>query len=128
MPLVLSAGSQAATRDQTVLDRIVGLVPVEVVSIYAAVARLGVSASQLGYVALAGLVATALTLWLQGRATRRTAYPAQYLVRGLVFLAWVFLLSNPLAPASPIAAWQPAVAVLMLPVLGSLLFMGPSTR
>lgn len=127
MSIVLSAGTQAASRDQTLLDRIAGLVPVEVVSIYAAVVGLGVAARALVYVAIAGLLATALTLWLQARATRRTAHRAQYLVRGLVFIAWVFLLSNPLAPASPIASWQPAVAVLVLPLLGALLFIGPST-
>lgn len=128
MPIVLSTATHSASRDQTLLDRIAGLVPIEIVSIHAAAARLGMTAGQLRYVAAAGLVATAVTLWLQARATRRTAHRAQYLVRGLVFIAWVFLLSNPLAPGPAVAAWQPAVAILLLPLLGALLFMGPSAR
>ena len=65
---------------------------------------------------------TVAILSVYGRQARRRAGTAQHLVRTLAFIAWAFVLSNPLAPAAPVARWLPALAVVLIPLVGAFMF------
>ncbi|MBK9035114.1 MAG: hypothetical protein IPL61_28265 [Myxococcales bacterium] len=123
MSLILTSEAQdRQRRSQTLLDRVVGLVPIEVISAYAVLAALAGSWRYLGLAVAAGAIATVVVLTTYGRQTRRTARATQHLVRVLVFVAWAFVLSNPLTPAAPVARWLPAVAVVLIPLVGAFMF------
>lgn len=127
MSLVITRQPWSTRGRDTVLDRAVCLVPIEVITIYTAALALatGVAAQVLFF---AGVVATPLVLALLARRQRVTASLAQHVVRVLSFIAWAFVVANPLAPAAPIARWIPAVSIIVLPALGSLLFPPAEAR
>lgn len=106
------------------LDRVVRLVPVEVITPYtAALAVAQGAAAHLELVLLAaGVLATVLVLALDARRHRLRACRTQHVVRVLSFAAWAFAVANPLAPAAPVPVWLPAIAIVAVPLLGSLLF------
>ena len=123
MSLILTPEPHERRRSgQTLLDRVVALVPIEVVSSYAALAAAWPHARHVWIGVAAGVAATVAILSAYGRHARRRAGPAQHLVRTLVFVAWAFVLSNPLAPAAPIARWLPGIAVVLIPLVGAFMF------
>ncbi|MBL8620782.1 MAG: hypothetical protein JNK64_05735 [Myxococcales bacterium] len=123
MSLILTPEPHERRRGgRTLLDRVVALVPIEVVSTYAAIAAAAPSARQLWIAVVVGVAATVATLSAYGRHVRRRAGPAQHVVRTLAFVAWTFVLSNPLAPAAPVARWLPGLAVVLIPLVGAFMF------
>jgi|JI10StandDraft_1071094.scaffolds.fasta_scaffold02543_9 hypothetical protein len=123
MSLILTPHPHERRRGgQTVLDRVVALVPIEVVSAYAALAAAWPRGRHVWIGVVAGVAATVAILSVYGRHARRRAGTAQHLVRTLAFIAWAFVLSNPLAPAAPVARWLPALAVVLIPLVGAFMF------
>lgn len=107
----------------------VRLVPTETVTLYAAAtALIPAGAATTTLCAIAGVVATVVTLAHDARRARRQALLAQHVVRVLAFSAWAFLLANPLAPAAPVARWLPALAVVLVPVIGCFMFPAVVSR
>ncbi|HUQ02543.1 MAG TPA: hypothetical protein VM261_08620 [Kofleriaceae bacterium] len=115
MSLVITSRAGDST-----LDRAVRLVPIEVISVYTAVVALAGAA--ILALLIAGALATPLVLALHARARHLRASLAQHLVRVLSFIAWAFAVSNPLEPAPPIDRWIPAISIIVMPVLGTMLF------
>jgi hypothetical protein len=112
------------------LDIVIKLIPSEVITLYTtALAFEGVRESRTAQLTLlaVGLALTPSILFLVGRRTHQPVALAQYVVRTLAFAAWAFAIGNPLAPDKPIQAWIPGLAVLLLPLLGSLLFPAGQT-
>lgn len=124
MSLVITRQRPSVRESDTPLDRFVRLVPIEVVSLYAAAVVMGRGAwphLDLGLL-VAGVIATPLVMAHHARRLRLTVSLAQHLVRILSFIAWSFALTNPLTPAAPVAGWIPAVAIVMVPTLGTMMF------
>lgn len=105
------------------LDAITKLVPGETVFLYSAATAVdGIAASQAAAALLlaGGIVLVPVIVWMSARRARRRATAAQYVVRTLAFVAWVFTVDNRLLALE--TRWIPAIAVVILPVLGSWLF------
>jgi hypothetical protein len=123
MSLILSAESQGIRRgSSTILDRVARLVPVETISMYAVIAALAPGWRYLGLAAAACAVLAVAVLAAYGRRCGQRPRLTQHLVRVLAFVAWAFVLSNPLTPAAPVAPWLPALAVLLIPLVGAFMF------
>ena len=58
-----------------------------------------------------------LLLWLDSHAASERVPLVQYVVRTLAFVAWAFVISQPLAPYA-ISPVIPALLALLLPVIG----------
>lgn len=106
-PRVLPLGGSAAADGgapappaETSLDRLVKLVPAEVILAYPAALMLGESTSLPWYptaLAALGLLAVWLVLWRDGKVHQLPPVLPQFMVRGAAFAAWALLLGNPLA-------------------------------
>lgn len=106
------------------LERIIKLIPGEVVALYTAAMAFGPSPPTRAFALtlfLLGVALVPLILWLDGRQAGVRARWPQYVVRTLAFAAWAFAISDPLAPTVSIAdvRWLPGLAVLALPIIGS---------
>jgi hypothetical protein len=105
---------------ETQLERLVKLIPADVAALYIPAIGFG-SLTTWRYYALAvtigATVLVPLLLWLDSRAANERVPYVQYIVRTLGFVAWAFVISQPLAPytISPVA---PALIALVLPVIG----------
>jgi hypothetical protein len=125
------AASEVPGDPETSLDVIVKLIPAEVVTLYAAASAFpDLATSRYGAPALLvlGTLLTPLVLFLVGRRLDRPVSVAQYVVRILAFVAWAFTIGNPLAPHDPVPRWIPGIAVLVIPIVGSLLFPAAVAR
>lgn len=102
------------------LERLVKLVPADVIALYIPAIGFGSLTAWRYYGLAVTLAATALVpllLYLDARKDNERVHPVQYIVRTLAFVAWAFVISQPLAPyqLNPVA---PALIALALPVLG----------
>ena len=121
--------ANAGAGSQTFLDVILRLMPSEVVAPHLCVATLmperrAVAVSLLSV----GALATVFTLIWRARARRERAPWSQHVIRVLSFLAWAFATGNPLAPSPSVPSELPAIAVLLIPLFGSAMFLPPSRR
>ncbi|MBP8806089.1 MAG: hypothetical protein KBG48_17885 [Kofleriaceae bacterium] len=124
MSLVLPSVGRPTGRDPASwLDRVVRLVPIEILSPYLLAVEV---ARPTGPLALAlvgvGLVATVAGLALHARHHRLAVAPGQHALRGTTFLAWAFAIANPLAPGPAIDPRIAAGLTVVVPALGALLF------
>lgn len=131
MPLALDDRSlrDLATRTlppigETDLDRIVKLIPAELVLFYAAAAPTisDVPWRYFGAVLfLAGVALAPLILFLDGRSTGRRARWPQYVVRTLTFAACAMAIAWPFDAWLPRdeLRWERSLAVLVIPFAGA---------
>ncbi len=135
MPLTLSPSAprdsatvvdDAALAAETRLDRVLKLIPTEVITVYPAALALAAVFAWPYYeatMAVLGLIAVVLVLGRDGAKVRMKPTRHQHVVRCLAFAAWTMVLGNPLAVFS-ISAEQAhlfgAVGAAFIPVLGYL--------
>jgi membrane associated rhomboid family serine protease len=111
---------------ETKLDRLLKMIPTEVIAVYPAVLATAAVIAWPYYepsVAILGLLGVILVLWYDGVANKLKPDRRQYIVRCLAFAAWTLVLGNPLAPLSVTAAQAHifgAVGAAFIPVLGYL--------
>lgn len=127
MPLALTdrlaSRRQLPPAPETDLDRILKLIPTEVLALYTATAPL---ADRLRWTSvplvlfLVGIALVPLVLFLDGRTMNARAHWSQYIVRTLAFIAWALAISWPFTPWLPEddLAWATSLAVLLVPLLG----------
>lgn len=116
--------------DETVLERLVKLVPADAVALYVPALGFRSLTSWPSYslaVAIGGTLLVPLLLFLDARSARERVPPLQYIVRTLAFVAWALVISDPLGPGvvHPIV---PALVALVLPVLGERLLRDAPRR
>lgn len=102
------------------LERLTKLVPADVIALYIPAISFGAFTTWRYYALAVTIAATALVpalLYLDARSSKEQAPPVQYIVRTLGFVAWAFVIGQPLAPCqvNPVI---PALIGLVLPVLG----------
>lgn len=105
--------------DETRLERLVKLVPADVAGLYIPAIGLGSLTAWPWYalaIAIGGTLLVPILLYLDARPDEDVPV-IQYVVRTLAFVAWAFLVSQPLAPwvINPLV---PALIALVLPVIG----------
>jgi hypothetical protein len=111
---------------ETDLDRILKLIPTEVLALYTATAPL---ADRLRWTSVPlvlfflGIALVPLALFLDGWAMNVPARWPQYVVRTLAFIAWAVAISWPFTPWLPEddLTWVTSLAVLLVPLLGGYL-------
>jgi len=110
---------------ETDLDRILKLIPSELLLLYTAVAPTiaDVTWRHFGLFLLgAGSALAPLILYLDGRSTGQPAPWPQYIVRTLTFIACALAIAWPFAGgAAPELQWLRSFAVLAIPLVGALL-------
>lgn len=132
-PGSLKAAAPTPALTETDLDRILKLIPTEVVALYAALAPVAPDVPTRFFPLIMyalGLAAVPLILWLDGRATGERARWPQYLVRTLAFAVWGMAVLWPFSPWLPVgqARWIIAVAVPLVPFLGAFLLREPQKQ
>jgi hypothetical protein len=115
---------------ETDLDRVLKLIPTEVVALYVAVLPVVADVPSRFFpliLYIIGLALVPLILLLDGRATGERARWPQYVVRTLAFAAWGMAVQWPFTPwLSPgQGRWIIALAVPLVPFLGALLLREP---
>lgn len=132
MPLALSQRSSKITKlstlppiQETDLDRILKLVPTELLAFYTAAAPIKDEVPWRYFpfaLFLAGTALVPLILYLDGRNTHQTARWPQYVVRILAFIAWASATSWPFAPwaSEHEFSWLRSLTVLLVPLVGAL--------
>jgi hypothetical protein len=110
---------------ETDLDRVLKLIPTEVVTAFTAAITLGADVSWKYFdlaVTAAGVLLVVLVLERDGRVTGMHPRLSQFAIRTLAFLAWALLVSEPLTPwfASDDVRRAAAIAVVAIPLLGFL--------
>jgi hypothetical protein len=124
VPLALRTGRTTAPDqpppiDETDLDRIVRLIPIEVLTVYAAVVAVAAPPAPfaLAWFVIA-LALVAVVLWLDGRATGARAGRGQYLVRTATFVAWAAVLDRTSVTIE--VRRLAAIAVVVIPLAGGI--------
>ena len=110
---------------ETDLDRVLKLVPTEILTLYTAAVPVTSGTTWRGLplvLFVVGLGLVPLVLHLDGRTTHQPAAWPQYVFRCLVFVAWANAISSPLAPWTDgqELRWLRSLAVLGVPLLGGL--------
>jgi hypothetical protein len=104
-------------------DRIVKLIPGEVVLLHSALGALGAvrGAPWARWAILVGGVGLAmLDLFASARTNRSAAHAGQYVIRGAVYLAWAVTVDPRWLQLGN--AWMPALALVLVPCIGAFLF------
>ncbi|HEY4240526.1 MAG TPA: hypothetical protein VGM88_11960 [Kofleriaceae bacterium] len=135
MPLALArrtprpAGAPPLIRE-TDLDRLLKLIPTEILAIYTAAApsvqRAGWTRLHVGLL-VAGVLLAPLVLFLDGRATGEPAPWPQYVVRTVAFVGWGLAIAWPFG-ADDFEAWRGwplAVLILFVPLVGAVWWRKP---
>jgi len=109
---------------ETDLDRILKLIPSELLAFYAAAVPITAEVSWRYFpfvLFIAGIALTPLILYLDGRSTHQGASWPQYIVRVLCFVAWANAVSWPFAPWTPERDlnWVRSLGVLVVPLVGA---------
>ena len=136
MPLALARRGSAHTPEitrtlspplhETELDRIIKLIPAELIVFYAAAAPL-IGDVPWKYFALAmfllGSVLVPVILYLDGRSTGQPPLGTQYIFRTLTFMSWAMAVTWPFEPwtLAHELRWVRSLAVLVVPFLGAFL-------
>lgn len=121
---------------ETDLDRILKLIPTEIIALYTAAVPI---APQVPWrlfpfaLFVVCLLLVPVVLFLDGRNTSQPARWPQYVVRTLAFFAWANAISWPFSPwiVGDDLNWVRSLAVVIVPLIGALLLRGdramPST-
>jgi hypothetical protein len=114
----LQPASPALTESQ--LERLIKLVPADVVALYIPAIGLGTMTTWPYYALVVTIGATVLVpvlLYLDARSAKQRVPYLQYAVRTAAFILWAFVIAQPLAPyrVDPVV---PALLALVLPILG----------
>lgn len=138
MPLALIDRSATSKQlvppvQETDLDRILKLIPTEVLALYSAIGPLTTQVSWKYFplaLFLGGVTLVPLVLFLDSRAMNAPARWPQYVVRTLTFIAWALAASWPFAPwlAKDDIIWVSSPAVLLVPLVGGLVLRARNTR
>lgn len=122
----IAAGQAQPPAVETKLDRLLKMIPTEVIAAYPAVLALSAEIAWPYYeltIAVLGLVAVVAVLHRDGAVNHLQPTWHQYVVRCLAFAAWTMVVGNPLAPLS-ISLEQAhlfgAVGAVFIPLLGYL--------
>lgn len=125
-PVTPARRESRAVTPETKLDRLLKMIPTEVIAAYPAVLALSALVSWPYYeatIAALGVAAVVLVLRRDGIANHVQPPLRQYVVRCLAFAAWTLVIGNPLAPLS-VSSEQAhlfgAVGAAFIPVLGYL--------
>ena len=105
---------------ETQLERLVKLVPADVVALYIPAIGLGTLTSWQYYglaVTIGAAVLVPVLLYLDARSAKQRVPRLQYVVRTIAFVLWAFVIGQPLAPhhVDPVL---PALFALVVPILG----------
>lgn len=110
MPLTLMPSAHADARVasaapappvETKVDRLLKMIPTEVIAVYPAVLALSAMIAWPYYqttIAVLGVFAVVASLWRDGQTNRMRPRLQQYIVRCLAFIAWTLVIGNPLEP------------------------------
>jgi len=116
--------------NESLIERLVKLVPADVVAIYVPALGLGRLTTWPHYALVISIAATVLVpllLFLDAHSANERVPPLQYIIRTLAFVAWAFLIGDPLG-AGAVHPLLPALVALVLPIIGErLLRTRPST-
>lgn len=121
-PLARPAAGQPAPPpiDESLLERLVKLIPADVVALYVPALGFRTLTSWSQYplaIAIGGTLLVPLLLFLDARSAHERVPPLQYVIRTLAFVAWTLVISEPLGPGV-IHPVVPALIALVLPILG----------
>lgn len=124
-PSMRTHGHETALISETDLDRILKLIPTEVLALYTGALPIAPEVPTRHFTFImfvTGLVMVPFVLVLDGRATGQHARWPQYVVRMLAFALWAMACSWPFAAwAEPDnARWVVALGVLLVPFIGAL--------
>lgn len=125
-PVNATARVEPPPINETDLDRILKLVPTEILTLYTAAVPL-LSHISWPWFSLAlfifGLILVPLVLYLDGRNTGQPADWRQYVIRTLTYVAWTMAVSWPLSPwiNNFDVNWGRSLAVVIVPLAGALL-------
>jgi len=119
--------TKPAPINESLIERLVKLVPADVIAIYVPALGLGRLTTWPHYplaIAIAATLLVPLLLFLDARATKEGVSPLQYIIRTLAFIAWALLISDPLGKdvVSPVIT---ALVALALPTIGERLLRPP---
>jgi hypothetical protein len=125
-PAPLVTASMRPRVHETELDRLLKLIPTELVAFYAAAVPI---ASELAwrYLAFAlfvgGVALVPVILYLDGRSTGQVARWPQYMARTLGFVVWAMAVNWPFSPWISIQhmSWFRSLAVLIVPFASAML-------
>jgi hypothetical protein len=112
--------AKSPTLTESQLERLVKLVPADVVALYIPAIGLGTLTTWSYYalaVTIGATVLVPLLLYLDARSAKQRVPVLQYVVRTAAFILWAFVIGQPLAPyhMDPVI---PALLALVLPILG----------
>jgi peptidoglycan/LPS O-acetylase OafA/YrhL len=110
---------------ETDLDRILKLIPAELMSFYTAAAPIiaDVPWQYFAFVAFAlGSALVPMVLYFDGHSTAQPARWSQYVARTLTFMAWAMAVAWPFEPwtSAHELRWVRSLAVLIVPSVGAL--------
>jgi hypothetical protein len=109
---------------ETDLDRILKLIPTEILALYTAAATFRAELSPYFLLALfaGGSALVPVVLYFDGSATGLAARWPQYVLRTLSFAIWATAIAWPFGPlwSSPGLHWVLPLAVLLVPFFGAL--------
>jgi hypothetical protein len=122
----LRSAQPAPRLKETALDRILKLIPTEIVALYAALIAMMAEVPWAFFplaMFVVGVALVPVVLWLDGRATGEHAKASQYVVRTLAFATWAMAVAWPFGPwIDPGAGrWLISLGVLLVPFIGELL-------
>ena len=122
---VIGATSIPPVRE-TDLDRILKLIPTELLAFYAAAVPIigEVAWSYFSFVLfVVGTSLCPLVLYLDGRSTGQPAVWQQYVIRTLAFVAWAIAIAWPFGPwaSEHELRWVRSLGVVVVPFAGALL-------
>jgi hypothetical protein len=134
MPLALSTRARSAVAsteatlppiNETDLDRVLKLIPTEILAFYTAAVPLSAEVRWRGFpfvLFVVGLALVPFVLYVDGRNTNQDAKWPQYAIRCLAFVAWANAISTPFSlwSGNYNLSWLRSLAVLVVPLVGGL--------
>jgi hypothetical protein len=125
-PHAASNGGAANIVSETDLDRILKLIPTEVLALYTGALPLASEVPSRHFTFImfvACLVLVPVVLVMDGKATGQTARWPQHVLRMLAFCVWAMACSWPFAAwvSADNTRWVVALGVLLVPFLGALI-------
>lgn len=126
-------GGAPAPLTETKIDRLLKLIPSEVLMAYPAALALATQIAWPSYdtmLAVLGLVLVAATLYRDGKIHQLPQDWKQYVVRGLAFASWALLIGEPLKPFGvdlETARTTGSVGAVFIPMLGYFVLPAPES-
>jgi hypothetical protein len=127
-PSVEDTGPAPLPIPESTLERLVKLIPADVVGLYIPALGLDRLAGWSHYrlaVSIGGLVLVPILLFADARAAHQRVPLLQYVIKTLAFAAWALLIGAPFG-SDAVNPVIPALVALLLPVLGERALRAPS--